>query len=91
MVISENYPDFVCVCVSVRARLCARLYLLSHKFCYVAAMKEEEEEEMEELIKKLKMLQGMGGGTAGGGSVAGSMDFEEIQKMVGFIQVARHG
>ena len=45
-------------------------------------MKEEEEEEIEELIKKLKMLQGMGGGMAKGGSVAGSMDFEEIQKMV---------
>jgi len=43
---------------------------------------KEEEEEMEELIKKLKMLQGMGGGMAKGGSVAGSMDFEEIQKMV---------
>jgi hypothetical protein len=43
---------------------------------------KEEEEEMEELIKKLKMLQGMGGGTAGGGSGAGSIGFEEIQKMV---------
>ena len=42
---------------------------------------KEEEEEMEELIKKLKMLQGMGGGAAGA-SVAGSMDFEEIQKTV---------
>jgi len=42
---------------------------------------KKEEEEMEELIKKLKMLQGMGGGAAGA-SVPGSMDFEEVQKTV---------
>jgi tetratricopeptide (TPR) repeat protein len=42
---------------------------------------KEEEEEKEELIRKLEMLQGMGGGAAGG-SVAGGIDFEEIQKMV---------